>query len=319
MTDDSSAALIKSQPVASHLWSTFPLRLWSPSRYKANNIHHENALIKSITFLFFFFSTGVVAPVNHRTPIEKVHNKHKSHRLPQTPCRSANATTQFPRLAAGNLMTPHIFSSSSHNKYSLFCTCLDGGRGEAGTEIRFKEQTSMTVLWNKPCPLLSEWQLVKPQRLAQPSPPLPPPSFSLICYSYVLSRLLFHSPLLFYYAPILSLLPLCATPQSAGHPLPHPHTFTFLFPLKQHASSALTVIWGNAKVNLYFSQVDSLALSSFQTAKRYKLISVMWNCQTVGKNFRVTAHSTWQTVKFEGQRNELEVSTSIQNSARREL
>lgn len=210
MTDDSSAALIKSQPVASHLWSTFPLRLWSPSRYKANNIHHENALIKSITFLFFFFSTGVVAPVNHRTPIEKVHNKHKSHRLPQTPCRSANATTQFPRLAAGNLMTPHIFSSSSHNKYSLFCTCLDGGRGEAGTEIRFKEQTSMTVLWNKPCPLLSEWQLVKPQRLAQPSPPLPPPSFSLICYSYVLSRLLFHSPLLFYYAPILSLLPLCA-------------------------------------------------------------------------------------------------------------
>lgn len=152
MTDDSSAALIKSQPVASHLWSTFPLRLWSPSRYKANNIHHENALIKSITFLFSFFSTGVVAPVNHRTPIEKVHNKHKSHRLPQTPCRSANATTQFPRLAAGNLMTPHIFSSSSHNKYSLFCTCLDGGRGRLEQRSDSKNRPAWPFFETNPVP-----------------------------------------------------------------------------------------------------------------------------------------------------------------------
>lgn len=179
MTEDSPATLIKSQPVASHLWSAFSLHIWSPSRYKANNIHHENTLIKSITL---FLSTGVATPVYHRAPTQKVYNKHKSHRLPQTPCRSATATTQFSRLAAGNLMTPHIFASSSHNKYSLFCTRLYGGRGEAGTQIGFKEQTSMTVLWNKPCPLLSEWQLVKPQRLAR--------AFSSSSSAFIFSHLL---------------------------------------------------------------------------------------------------------------------------------
>lgn len=118
-------------------------------------------------------------------------------------------------------MTLHIFSSSSHNKYSLFCTCLDGGRGErcsggdAGAggwnrhSIQRTDQHDRSL--KQTLSPSSEWQLVRPQRLAQPSrPPLPPPSFSLICYSYVLSRLLFHSPLLFYYSPISSLLPLCA-------------------------------------------------------------------------------------------------------------
>lgn len=124
-------------------------------------------------------------------------------------------------------MTLHIFSASSHNKYSLFCTCLDGGRGEqwgwrggAGWgrgggggwnrhSIQRTDQRDRSL--KQTLSPSSEWQLVRPQRLAQPSPPpLPPPSFSLICYSYVLSRLLFHSPLLFYYSPISSLLPLCA-------------------------------------------------------------------------------------------------------------
>lgn len=80
IADDSPATLIKSQ-LHTCGWHSLSV---SDHQVDSSNIQYEKSLIKSITF---FFSTGVVAPVNHLTPIKEVHNKHKSHRQPQTPCR----------------------------------------------------------------------------------------------------------------------------------------------------------------------------------------------------------------------------------------
>lgn len=150
ITNKSSETLIKSKSL--RLWSTFSLRLWWPSRFRANDIQHEKALIKSTWWLKCQLITARQL-------------KRFTMNTRDTGCHKHLAGPQFSRLVAGNLMALHFFSSSSHNKYSPFCTCLDSDQGERwvgwgggawrrGTDIRFKEQTSMTALWNKRCPLL---------------------------------------------------------------------------------------------------------------------------------------------------------------------
>lgn len=121
---------------------------------------------------------------------------------------------RFARLAVSDLMTLHILSSSSHNKNSLFCSCLDAGGGRRGRNTDPIQRTdqhdrSLERALSPP----SEWQLVKPRWLAQPL-------LSSLCLSFCLnyysdrpssptlfqSRLLFRlsSALQLYYSLLLS-------------------------------------------------------------------------------------------------------------------
>lgn len=71
---------------------------------------------------------------------------------------------RFARLAVSDLMTLHILSSSSHNKNSLFCSCLDAGGGRRGRDTDPIQRTDQhdRSLERAPSPP-SEWQLVKPR------------------------------------------------------------------------------------------------------------------------------------------------------------
>lgn len=86
-------------------------------------------------------------------------------------------------------MTLHIFPSSSHNKNSLFCSCLDSGGGwrGVGKEGRNRDPIQRTDQHDRSLERAlspsSEWQLVKPQRLAQPLLSSHCLSFYLIYYS----------------------------------------------------------------------------------------------------------------------------------------
>lgn len=123
-----------------------------------------------------------------------------------------------------DLMTLHIFSSSSHNKNSLFCSCLDGGGG-GGREIRFKEQTSMTVLWNKPSPFF--WVAISEASVTCPASSLPRSVFHFVSSITLIARLdssfslisssvhpLLSSSINLYYSSILSSPPYSDSPQS---------------------------------------------------------------------------------------------------------
>lgn len=101
------------------------------------------------------------------------------------------------------------------------------GRGWWGAEIRFKEQTSMTVLWNKPSPFF--WVAISEASVTCPASPLSlsrsvfhfvssitliarlDSSFSLISSSV---HPLLSSSINLYYSSILSSPPYSGSPQS---------------------------------------------------------------------------------------------------------
>lgn len=197
---------------------------------------------------------------------------------------------RFARLAVSDLMTLHILSSSSHNKNSLFCSCLDAGRGRRGRNTDPIQRTdqhdrSLERALSPP----SEWQLVKPRWLAQPL-------LSSLCLSFCLnyypdrpssptlfqSRLLFRlsSALQLYYSLLLShlvFLPhlvvlLLLLPSTSQHLSP-PLLFSFLL------SSNTQKCHVNLKKRLYWNTEVRQQLTPPQT-HTHKLISVIWICST---------------------------------------
>ncbi len=70
---------------------------------------------------------------------------------------------RFARLAVSDLMTLHIFSSSSYNKNSLFCSCLDGGGGGGRNRDPIQRTDQHDRSLEQTLSPSSEWQLVKPQ------------------------------------------------------------------------------------------------------------------------------------------------------------
>lgn len=84
----------------------------------------------------------VAGEVGRRCVLLDLINAHERRRLvpARTAPRRANTSEgrswcesfRFARLPVSDLMTLHIFSSSSNNKNSLFWSCLDGGRGRRG-------------------------------------------------------------------------------------------------------------------------------------------------------------------------------------------
>lgn len=184
---------------------------------------------------------------------------------------------RFARLAVSDLMTLHILSSSSHNKNSLFCSCLDAGRGRRGRNTDPIQRTdqhdrSLERALSPP----SEWQLVKPRWLAQPL-------LSSLCLSFCLnyypdrpssptlfqSRLLFRlsSALQLYYSlllshlvflPQLSIFSLCgfAFTSPIYQPASFSSTALLFLALKQHSKvsrefeeKALLKYWSETTIN----------------------------------------------------------------------
>lgn len=150
---------------------------------------------------------------------------------------------RFAWLAVSDLMTLHILSSSSHNKNSLFCSCLDAGGGRRGRNTDPIQRTdqhdrSLERALSPP----SEWQLVKPRWLAQPL-------LSSLCLSFCLnyypdrpsSPTLFQSRLLFRLSSAL-LLPITLSSCLPSSLCPSSHFVVLLLLLpstSQHLSPPL--------------------------------------------------------------------------------
>lgn len=201
---------------------------------------------------------------------------------------------RFGRLAVSDLMTLHILSSSSHNKNSLFCSCLDAGGGRRGRNTDPIQRTdqhdrSLERALSPP----SEWQLVKPRWLAQPL-------LSSLCLSFCLnyypdrpsSPTLFQSPLPSILGSPALLLPITLSSCLPSSLCPSSHFVVLLSLLpstSQHLSPSLLFSFllssntqkchVNLKRRLYWNTEVRQQLTPPQT-HTHKLISVIWICST---------------------------------------